>query len=91
MRKLIDKDAALSVFVEGDGDDDFTTGYNWAVDEYRQKIADMPTVTAEPKCGHWHYDLPNAIFTCSECHMMYRDNPNYCEECGSMNGGAENG
>lgn len=44
MADLIDRDAVLKKFIEGYGDDDFTTGYNWAVDEYRQKIAEIPAV-----------------------------------------------
>ena len=39
MADLIDKNAAISIFIEGDGDDEFTNGYNFAVDEYRNKIA----------------------------------------------------
>ena len=41
---LIDREDALDIFIEGDGDDDFTTGYNWAVDEYREKISKLPSV-----------------------------------------------
>lgn len=53
----------------------------------------QPTIEAEPvRHGHWLYDLPNAIFVCSECLKMYRDNPNYCPRCGAkMDGGADNG
>lgn len=47
MADFIDRNVVLSKFIEGDGDDEFTTGYNFAVDEYRKKIAEIPTV------DHW--------------------------------------
>lgn len=54
-------------------------------------IAKQPTIEAEPvRHGNWNYDCPNAIFVCSECLMMYRDNPNYCPRCGAkMDVGAD--
>ena len=66
-----------------------------AIDEMTRMIAEK-LIAAFPrtaeftavKHGHWLYDLPNAIYTCSECLMMYRDNPHYCPRCGAkMDGG----
>lgn len=49
-----------------------------------------PTIEAQPvRNGRWQYDLPNAIFVCSECKMMYRDNPNFCPRCGAKMDGVE--
>lgn len=53
-------------------------------------VKGIPKIEAEPvRYGMWQYDLPNAIFVCSECHMMYRDNPNYCPRCGARMGVSE--
>ncbi len=45
VHKVIDK------FIEGDGDDEFTKGYNFAVNEYREKIKAM--LVADVKRGRW--------------------------------------
>lgn len=60
MADLIDRDAALRKFIKGDGDDDFTAGYNFAVDEYRQKIADIPSV------NHWMMAFPPYLMPLQE-------------------------
>lgn len=55
-------------------------------------IDEQPTIEPEVRHGQWQYDLPNAIFVCSECLMMYRDNPNFCPRCGAkMDGGEDDG
>lgn len=63
----------------------------WGECDEATLIKKQPTIEAEPVLhGSWHYNLPNAIFVCSECKMMYRDNPKFCPRCGAkMDGGAE--
>lgn len=51
MADLIDRDSAIKKFIESDGDDDFTTGYNFAVDEYRQKLSEIPSVNRWISCN----------------------------------------
>lgn len=48
MGKYIRKDKAIDIFIEGDGDDEFTEGYNFAVNEYREKIKAMPAADVQP-------------------------------------------
>lgn len=64
--RLIDANALLKKCIEGDGDDEFTEGYNCAVQEISADIKNAPTVNARP------------VVLCGECkHMM----PNgFCEE-----------
>ena len=52
-------------------------------------IKQMRTVEAKPvRHGRWHTSLDKFCYICSECQMMYRDNPKYCPRCGAeMNGG----
>ena len=48
--RLIDANKLERRLIEGDGHDDnrFTEGYNFAINEVRGYIADMPTVEAQP-------------------------------------------
>lgn len=53
--RLIDADALLKKCIEGDGDNEFTEGYNFAVQEISAKITLAPTVEAESvRHGEWH-------------------------------------
>lgn len=55
-KRLIDANKLERRLIEGDGHDDdrFTEGYNFAINEIRGYIADMPTVEAQPeKHGRW--------------------------------------
>lgn len=47
MNNYVNKESVLAIFIEGDGDDDFTIGYNFAVYEYRKRIKAMPTITTQ--------------------------------------------
>lgn len=47
MSDYIERDKALDKFIEGDGDDEFTEGYNFAVNEYRAKIKAMPSADVQ--------------------------------------------
>lgn len=87
--RLIDAEKLKRKLIEGDGHDDdrFTEGYNFAINEVREYIDNMPTIEAEPvKHGRWMYP-----FYCSECgfepyyasDMQY----NYCPNCGCKMGG----
>jgi hypothetical protein len=54
MDEYIRKDKAIDIFIEGDGDDEFTEGYNFAVNEYREKIRAIPAADVQPvKHGRW--------------------------------------
>lgn len=44
----ISRDDVLRKLIEGDGDDEFTEGYNFAVNEYREKIKAMPAADVQP-------------------------------------------
>lgn len=53
--RLIDADALLKKCIEGDGNDKFTEGYNFAVQEISAYITLAPTIEAEPvRHGEWH-------------------------------------
>lgn len=90
MARLIDKDTLIH---------DLCAGLCGSFDQCKKWCSTLtvinmqPTIDAQPvRHGQWNYDLPNAYFRCSECLMMYRDNPNYCPRCGAkMDGGAGNG
>lgn len=47
MAEYIDKKKAINKFIEGDGDDEFTEGYNFAVNEYREKIKAIATADVQ--------------------------------------------
>lgn len=47
MAEYIERGQALDKFIEGDGDDEFTEGYNFAINEYREKIKAMPSADVQ--------------------------------------------
>ena len=52
--RLIDAELLKRRLIEGDGDDEFTEGYNCAINEIMGYIDNMPTIEAEPvKRGRW--------------------------------------
>lgn len=56
--------------------------------ELTRKINELPTVTPQPKMGHWEwnqYDANPKIgnFHCSLCHMIGRAYYDYCPTCGA--------
>lgn len=101
--RLIDADALLKKCIEGDGDNQFTEGYNFAVQGISAYITLAPTIEAEPvRHGRW-IELPKALnpeetpCKCSACgHILsfygYYPKSNFCPKCGAlMDGGADNG
>ena len=60
-------------------------------DSIEKRLADLPSVHAEPKTGHWIVDFDkwgDVITTvngyrCSECGMFDVDNDLYCPNCGA--------
>jgi hypothetical protein len=71
MDEYIRKDKAIDVFIEGDGDDEFTEGYNFAVNEYREKIRAIPAADVQP-VNQWisvKDRLPDENQKC----LVYRD------------------
>lgn len=72
MNECIKKDDVIDKFIEGDGDDEFTDGYNFAVNEYREKIKAMPAADVMlVKHGRW-----------SECYTDSRLYSGICSVCG---------
>lgn len=49
--RLIDAKKLKRELIEGDGDDEFTEGYNAAIVDIRGYIDNMPTIEAEPVNG----------------------------------------
>lgn len=96
--RLIDANALLKKCIEGDGDNEFTEGYNFAVQEISAYIELAPTIEAEPvRHGRWievtkHRDENGAIlndYECSECFAMLKDSDSeqikderFCYNCG---------
>lgn len=97
--QLIDADALLKKCIEGDSDNKFTEGYNFAVQEISAKITLAPTIEAEPvRNGRWiqsdalDYKDPNGVIhvhgMCSCCRLIYdfRDMTSrfkFCPNCGA--------
>ena len=46
--RMIDANLLKGYLIEGDGDDEFTEGYNFAINEIRELIDKRPTIEAEP-------------------------------------------
>lgn len=97
MSELIDKDKTLSLFIKGDGDDEFTEGYNFAVDEYSEKITKLPVISVEE--GEWlswaaskwtgkenDFGDPEykdyRYFQCKDCKRRSAIKEKFCPNCG---------
>lgn len=96
MSDYIERDKALDKFIEGDGDDEFTEGYNFAINEYREKIKAMPSadvqekrycrmIPLEPDCRGY-----TDVFICTNCHqhihlglIQKEYSGSFCLECGA--------
>ncbi len=89
--RLIDANKLLKDCIEGDGDDEFTEGYNFAVQEISAYIKHAPTIEAQPvKLGKWDdsYDGITPVCTvCGKTHRCIMRNPGYCPNCGAKMGG----
>lgn len=103
MNDYISKDDVLRKFIEGDDHDDdrFTEGYNFAVQEYREKVKKIPAADVQPaKRGRWENEyLEDDIWwaECSNCkqetHSRYGrpSTYRYCPNCGArMDGDTKN-
>lgn len=94
MDEYIRKDKAIDIFIEGDGDDEFTEGYNFAVNEYREKIRAIPAADVQPiEHGKWLKVSWNN-YKCSLCDTQYAGMGAitfiYCPNCGAnMRGDTE--
>lgn len=105
--RLIDANALLKKCIEGDGDNKFTEGYNFAVQEISAYIALAPTISPEVRHGRWIYNGYDEYPTCSYCKQSDTYAGYYCGNCGAdmrtptevaldiadsvMMGGADNG
>lgn len=103
MTEYISRDKVLKKFIEGDGHDDdrFTEGYNFAVQEHREEVENIPAADVQPmKHGCWITSHPVDAakeFKCIVCgglielpvfaeHCYY----DYCPYCGArMDGDTE--
>ncbi len=100
MQRLIDADALLKKCIEGDGNDKFTEGYNFAVQEISAYITLAPTIEPEVRHGRWvvhttwHGMFGLIHSECSECKFDRNGDLSswkFCPNCGAkMDGGAEN-
>lgn len=102
MDEYISREVALKKLIEGDGHDDdrFTEGYNFAVQEYREEIENIPAVEVQPvRHGRWisPVSVGNDIKFCSVCnHEAYWDTDygqqlfDYCPYCGARMDGDGN-
>lgn len=94
MNEYINKEKAIAKFIEGDGDNDFTEGYNFAVGEYKEKIKAMKSEDVQPvKRGEWEKKSSVGVFRCSLCQHIFMlgadeiDEYHFCPNCGAkMNG-----
>ena len=105
MNEYISRDKVLNKFIEGDGHDDdrFTEGYNFAVQEHREEVENIPAADVQPvKYGRWigiyewakmHDSRPIGMctyFWCSECQTAQEKKSNFCPNCGArMDGEAQ--
>ena len=101
--RLIDADALLKKFFKGGGNDKFTEGYNFAVQNITSYIELAPTIEAQPvKHGKW--ERTDMFVKCSECGVELLDEAFFgihvfddgymlfCPNCGAkMDGGKEYG
>ena len=98
----ISRDDVLRKFIEGDGDDDFTIGYNFAVNEHKDKVKSLPAADVQPvKRGRWIAENRDNrgyadCYTCSNCqsytytYTLMRDcEYDYCPNCGAKMNEAE--
>lgn len=81
--RLIDADALNRRCIEGDGDDKFTEGYNFAVTEIKGYIADAPTIE-ERKTGKWIWNGGGYDCRCNLCNVSPLS---YTDACG-LDGGS---
>ena len=99
MNEYISRDKVLNKFIEGDGHDDdrFTEGYNFAVQEHREEVENIPAADVQPvKHGRWeNTNTPNQL-RCSNCEIIHlisqypHGDIKYCPNCGArMDGDSE--
>ena len=63
---------------KSDFKNDFAQGF------FADRIRDLPSVTQEPKTGHWIFDeILDMHYYCSECMSMGVDYWDYCPNCGA--------
>lgn len=83
--RLIDADELLLRFIPRGGDNPFT---RFVRETVRLRVAEMPTIEAEPKRGRWETTRPDApmfgFYYCSLCGRK-RTSPqdNFCPNCGA--------
>lgn len=100
MAEYISRDDVLRKFIEGDGHDDdhFTEGYNFAVQEHREEVMEIPAADVQPvKYAKWILFAKDKIgraFYCSNCRKAtttedFENSPlereeYFCSRCGAV-------
>ena len=81
----ISRQAAINAAIEAA--DEWDGGGNRNREEIIAKaLEQLPSVTPQPKMGKW---IKDKCSICGEERAWYGQNPPYCPDCGSYNGGAE--
>lgn len=99
MADYLSRDVVLRKLIEGDGHDDdrFTEGYNFAVQEYREKVKNMPAADVKTVIhAEWilfDKDCCGRAFYCSNCRKVtttddFENTPlereeYFCPRCGA--------
>lgn len=86
--RLIDAEKLKRQLIEGDGHDDdrFTEGYNFAINEIKEYIDNMPTIETElVKHGRWKLRCYGDYPYCSNCNNepKSREITLFCPNCGA--------
>jgi hypothetical protein len=63
---------------------DLIADYDLSMGQVVKGIHALPSVTPQPKMGHW---IKDKCSICGEERAWYGQNPPYCPDCGSYNGG----
>lgn len=75
MNDYISRDKVLKMFIEGDGHDDerFTEGYNFAVEEYRENVKNIPAADVQPAVDTENMATVSDEFICKKCGIYLKD------------------
>ena len=65
---------------------DLVADYDLSMGQVVKGIHALPPVAPQPKMGHW---IKDKCSICGEDRAWYGQNPPYCPDCGSYNGGTE--
>lgn len=79
----ISRDAVMHILDEVGGDFDSPREAVVPIDYIADMVAELPSVTPQPKMGRWIFDeVLDHHYYCSECKAMGVDYWDYCPNCG---------